>query len=55
LSDFVINPDDKKVRGVEVSGGVFKDILEGRSELPLKAVRWVSIENVMITQEGSDV
>jgi len=54
LSDFIINADDKKVSGVEVSAGVFKDILEGRSELPLKSVRWVSIENAIISQEGSD-
>lgn len=55
LSDFIINPDSKKVRGVELSAGVLKDILEGRSEIPIQAVRWASIENAMISQEGSDI
>ncbi len=54
LSDFIINVDDKKIQGVEVSAGVFKDILNGRQELPLEAVRWVSQENAIISQEGSD-
>jgi len=55
LSDFVINPDNKKVQGVELSAGALKDILEGRSEIPIKSVRWASVETAMINQEGSDI
>jgi uncharacterized protein YrrD len=55
ISDFVINCNDKKVRGVELSSGVIKDILDGRSEIPLQQVRWASIASVMIEQEGSDI
>lgn len=54
LSDFIINPESKKVRGVEMSAGVFKDILDGRCEIPIQSVRWASIENAVISQEGSD-
>lgn len=54
LSDFIINLDDKKIHGVEVSAGIFKDVLDGRRELPLQAVNWVSRENAIISEEGSD-
>ncbi len=54
LSDFVIDLDEKRIRGVEVSAGVFKDMLAGRSELPLESVYWVSRNNVVVGQEGSD-
>ncbi len=55
LSDFVINPDSKQVQGVELSAGALQDILEGRSEIPIKSVRWASIETAIISQEGSDI
>jgi uncharacterized protein YrrD len=55
LSDFVINPDSKKVRGVELSAGALQDILAGRSEISIKSVRWASVETAMISQEGSDI
>jgi uncharacterized protein YrrD len=55
LSDFIISRDDKQVKGVELSSGVIKDILDGRSEIPLQQVRWASIASVMIEQEGSDI
>ncbi len=54
LSDFIINIDDKNIQGVEVSAGVFKDMLEGRRELPLQAINWVSRENAILSKEGSD-
>lgn len=55
LSDFVIDPEKKWVKGVEVSAGVFKDMLEGRKEMPLQGIRWVSDENAIISQEGSEL
>jgi uncharacterized protein YrrD len=54
LSDFVIDPDSKRVMGVELSAGALQDILEGRCEIPLELVRWASMETAMISQEGSD-
>ena len=53
--DFVIDPEKKWVKGVEVSAGVFKDMLEGRKEMPLQGIRWVSDENAIISQEGSEL
>lgn len=55
LSDFVIDLEEKRIKGVEVSAGVFKDMLDGRHELPLQAIRWVSQENAIISQEGSEL
>jgi len=55
LSDFIISADEKRVRGLELSSGVFKDILEGRSEIPLQSVKWASLESAVISPEGSDV
>jgi Uncharacterized protein conserved in bacteria len=55
LSDFVINPESKKVWGVELSAGAFQDMLEGRSEIPIESVRWASRETAMLNQEGSDL
>ncbi len=55
LSDFIISCDDKNVSGVELSSGVIKDILDGRSEIPLQQIRWASIASVIIEQEGSDI
>jgi uncharacterized protein YrrD len=54
LSDFVIDLDSKRVMGVELSSGALQDILGGRSEIPIKSVRWASMETAMISQEGSD-
>lgn len=55
LSDFVIDLENKSITGVEVSAGVFRDVLEGRRELPLQAIRWVNQENAIISQEGSEL
>ena len=55
LSDFVIDPEQKWVKGVEVSAGIFKDMLEGRHVLPLQGIRWVTEENAIISQEGSEL
>ena len=54
LSDFILNRDDKEVRGVELSSGILKDILDGRSEIPLEQVRWASPASAMLKAEGSD-
>jgi uncharacterized protein YrrD len=54
LSDFILCPKEKRVWGLEVSGGVFKDILDGRQEIPLETVRWASIENAVVEPKRSD-
>lgn len=54
VSDFIIKRDCKEVWGVEVSSGVIKDILDGRSEIPLTQVNWASPFTALVDQEGSD-
>ncbi len=55
LSDFVINRDNKEVRGVELSSGILQDILDGRAEIPINAVKWVSPASATVKQKGRDV
>jgi len=54
VSDFIIKRDQKKVWGVEVSSGVIKDMLEGRSEIPLSQLNWASQVTAVVNQEGSE-
>ncbi len=54
VSDFIIKRDKKKVWGVEVSSGVIKDMLDGRSEIPLAQLSWASPLTAVVDQEGRD-
>lgn len=54
LSDFVINPESKEVESVEISGGHIKDLLQGRMEVPISEVRWVSSVNAVVSPEGGE-
>jgi len=55
VSDFIIKRDKKKVWGVEVSSGVIKDMLGGRSEIPLTQLSWASQLTAVVGQEGSEL
>lgn len=48
LSDFIIDSDNKKVCGVEVSSGAIRDFLEGRTDIKLDQVRWASVESAVV-------
>ena len=54
VSDFIIDRDNKEVWGVEISGGIMKDLLDGRSEISLAQLTWASPVNAVYDQEGSD-
>lgn len=54
VSDFIIKRKQKKVWGVEVSSGVIKDMLDGRSEIPLSQLNWASQYTAVVNQEGSE-
>lgn len=54
LSDFVLNPETKEVESVEISGGLIKDFLQGRTEVPLQEVHWVSSVNAVVAPEGGE-
>ena len=38
MSDLVVEPDSKAVQGIEISSGLIKDFIDGRSEVPLERV-----------------
>lgn len=54
VSDFIIKREQKKVWGVEVSSGFIKDVLNGRSEIPLTQLSWASQLAAVVIQEGSE-
>lgn len=51
LSDFVINIEGKEVEAVEISAGAFKDLLEGRNEVPIAQVEWSSKYSAVLRNE----
>ncbi len=55
VSDFILKRDKKKVWGVEVSSGVIKDMLDGRSEISLNQLSWASQLTAVVNQEGSEI
>lgn len=54
ISDFVLSLDNMKVRGLEVSSGAIKDILQGREEVPLEEINWSSPESAVLFGERSN-
>ncbi len=52
ISDFLIDRENKEVWGVEVSGGIMQDLLDGRSEFALEKLSWANQDNVIYDQEG---
>jgi uncharacterized protein YrrD len=54
VSDFIIDRENKEVWGVEVSGGIMQDLLDGRSEIPLAQLNWASPNNAIYDQEGNE-
>ena len=54
VSDFIIDRENMEVWGVEVSGGIMQDLLDGRSEIPLGQLNWASPENVIFDHEGNE-
>ncbi len=38
MSDLVVEPESKAVQGIEISSGLIKDFIDGRSEIPLERV-----------------
>jgi len=54
ISDFVIDCANQEVWGVEISGGVMQDLLDGRREIPMEKLSWASQENAICDQEGNE-
>ncbi len=54
VSDFIIDRENKEIWGVEVSGGIMQDMLDGRSEIPLAQLNWTGPDNAIYDQEGNE-
>lgn len=54
VSDFIIDRNNKEVWGVEVSGGIMRDLLDGRNEISLTQLTWASPVNAVYDQEGNE-
>ena len=54
VSDFIINRDAQEVWGVEVSSGIMRDMLDGRREISLAQLSWVSPVTAVYDQEGNE-
>ena len=54
ISDFIIDRENKEVWGVEVSGGIMQDLLDGRCEIPLEKLSWANQDNVIYDQERNE-
>ncbi|MGE5422559.1 MAG: PRC-barrel domain-containing protein [Ignavibacteriales bacterium] len=52
LSDVVVEPVSKETRGVEVSHGILKDFIDGRTEISMNRVRTVDEEALVLGDEG---
>ncbi len=54
VTDLVLSPDNKEVRGFEVSSGGIMDLLEGRKEIAVDKVHWKNPLSGVISEERSD-
>lgn len=54
ITDFVIAAEKKKVQGVEISSGAIKDFLQGRQDIDLDKIQWVS-EKSAVANERSEL
>lgn len=54
LSDLVLQTENKCIEGIEVSGGLIKDLIEGRTEVPLDQVRSFEDQRLVITDQGGN-
>lgn len=51
VSDLVVEPESKEVQGIEVSSGLIKDFIDGRTEVPLDKVMNIGQEAMVINDE----
>ncbi len=51
VSDFLLDPKNKKVWGIEVTDGILRDLWGGRKKVPLNTLKWPSKSSVLIETE----
>lgn len=55
MSDVVVEPGSKEVQGIEISSGIIKDFIDGRSEVPLEKVTDIGMGAMVINDEEDQV
>ncbi len=55
MSDLVVEPESKEVQGIEISSGIIKDFIDGRSEVPLDRVANIGQGAMVINDEEGQV
>ena len=55
ISDFILSPESKQIRAVEVSAGLLLDLVEGRAEIPLDQVCWKSETSLLVEDLGGEL
>lgn len=55
MSDLVVEPESKEVQGIEISSGILKDFIDGRSEVPLEKVSNIGQGAMVINDEEGQV
>lgn len=55
MSDLVVEPESKEVQGIEISSGIIKDFIDGRSEVPLEKVTSIGQGAMVINDEEGQV
>ncbi|NLV17219.1 MAG: hypothetical protein GXY50_08445 [Syntrophomonadaceae bacterium] len=51
MSDVVVEPESKEVQGIEISSGIIKDFITGRSEISLENVIGTDGDTIIIQNE----
>lgn len=55
MSDVLVEPDSRVTWGVEISHGLIKDFIDGRTEITMNRVRTVDEEALVVKEEGGMV
>ncbi|MGE5417333.1 MAG: PRC-barrel domain-containing protein [Acidobacteriota bacterium] len=54
LSDIVLRTGSNLIEGIEISGGIIKDLIDGRTEVPIDQVRSFEDQRLVITDQGGN-
>lgn len=52
MSDLVLEAEGKRVMGLEISCGLVKDFVDGRSEIPKEKIKAIGEDLILIEAEG---
>ncbi len=55
VTDFIVNPENKKVEAMEISAGVLQDLWQARKHINLSDVTWKSKYAGLVEKKGLDL